>query len=170
MATRTNLELLILALIERGLSTAYDLNTRAGLSVAASLAALARLKRARLIAGRRGSRRSVHFSITPRGKTVLKSGLRQIGSSTPRDVEAVIRVAYLLWLDLPQKTAVRNFLQRAAQDRRRQAVEQRSRAEELAALSSSAPGTEHRWMRAFVASRQLDAESEALQTLATRLP
>lgn len=167
---RTSLELLILALVGRGLETTYDLNVRAAISVGAALPALQRLSKAGLVKGTPGTRRSRRFSLTPRGEAVLHHASQKIAREIPADFESILRVAFLLWLG-SSKAPVQAFLRRAAEERARLA--QGADREALAYGSQAgdlARGAGHRWMKAFTAAERLRAESKVLRRLAAKIP
>ncbi len=163
---RTNLEVLILALVQRGLETTYDLHMRAEISVGATLPALARLEKAGLVKATRGTRRSRRYELSSAGSTVLNAEVRSIAQEIPADLEGILRVAYLLSLTRPVQF-VQAFLRRAAQDRTRMRGDAERKAQALAATPDSL--SIHGWMRAAVASKRLAAEARAANQLARLL-
>lgn len=170
MPERTSLELLVLVLVARGLATPYDLNSKAGLSVAATIPVLKRLKSAGLVISQKGPRRSQRFTITSSGGRALRTELPRVGREIPSDIESVLRIAYILWIT-SKKGAMEEFLRRAATDRRRLAGERRTEAEQLQGESYPPDhGFGHRRIKAVVAAAQLDAEGEALERLTADLP
>ena len=166
---RTDLELLILALVERGLATAYDFKTKAGISVASSLSALRRLTELRLVVGQPSSRRSVRYALTPAGKRVLRNEVRLLGQEVPADFEAILRVGYLIWLYGGSRSTVA-FLTRSAKSR----GDQVSGATDLVRRVASnvdpwSTGLGHRWMRALADIERVRGDALALNHLASRL-
>lgn len=94
---RTDLDLFVLALIEGGLATPYDLQIGAGLSPGATIPALRRLVADGWASpGKRGSRGRTEHGITAAGRRHLENSWRQLIADGPTgDVEADLRVALL---------------------------------------------------------------------------
>ena len=91
----SSLDLFLLALIDSGLTTPYEFQRQAGISVGASLPALRYLLSRRLVVrGKQGERRRMKYSITREGKALL----RNAASFTPAessDLPSTLRSAIL---------------------------------------------------------------------------
>jgi DNA-binding PadR family transcriptional regulator len=97
---RTDLDLFILALIDGGVSTPYELQKAAGLSQGATIPALQRLLEARLVRqGKPGARGRIDYKVTAAGSKALKAGWLPLVEAGPSgDIDSDLRVALLaLW-------------------------------------------------------------------------
>jgi DNA-binding PadR family transcriptional regulator len=97
---RTDLDLFILALIDGGVSTPYELQKTAGLSQGATIPALKRLLEAGLVRqGKPGARGRTDYKVTAAGSKALKAGwLPLIDAGPSGDIDSDLRVALLaLW-------------------------------------------------------------------------
>lgn len=112
---RTDLDLFVLALIESGISTPYDLQRTAALSPGATIPALQRLLESGFVQrGKPGSRGRTNHQITPAGKKMLKTGWRDLLDDGPSgDLDADLRVA-LLALAGGEHRLAKDFLKRSA--------------------------------------------------------
>jgi DNA-binding PadR family transcriptional regulator len=97
---RADLELFLLALVSRGLSTPYDLKASAAISPGASIPALLRLEKSGFVfKGEQESRGRLEYSVTPKGKKHLENSWRPLFQTVPsRDLESVLRTACLALL------------------------------------------------------------------------
>src|ERR1022692_2910308 len=76
---RTDLDLFVLALIDGGVSTPYELQKAAGLSQGATIPALQRLLEARLVRqGKPGARGRTDYKVSAAGNRALKAGRRPL--------------------------------------------------------------------------------------------
>jgi len=117
---RRDLDLFVLALIDRGLTTPYALQQGAGLSPGATIPALRRLLEAKVVVqGGSGPRGRVEHKITADGRRHLKNGWREVLADGPSgDLEADLRVALLvLCLGGDRRLAIGFLRQSAAQTR-----------------------------------------------------
>lgn len=116
---RRDLDLFVLALLESGVSTPYELKTAADLSPGATIPSLRRLIDEGLVsAAKPGSRgRTVH-KITAEGRRRLKEGWRDLIDQGPTgDLDADLRLALLaLWVGRDRQLAA-GFLRQAAAKR-----------------------------------------------------
>jgi DNA-binding PadR family transcriptional regulator len=97
---RTDLDLFILALIDGGVSTPYELQKAAGLSQGATIPALQRLLEARFVRqGKPGVRGRTDYKVTAAGRKTLKVGWLPLIDAGPNgDIDSDLRVALLaLW-------------------------------------------------------------------------
>ena len=94
---RTDLDLFLLALIDGGVSTPYELQKTAGLSQGATIPALQRLLEARLVRqGKPGVRGRADYKVTAAGRKALKAGwLPLIEAGPSGDIDSDLRVALL---------------------------------------------------------------------------
>lgn len=166
---RSDLNLFILALIDSGISTPYELQKAAGLSQGATTPALQRLLDARLVRqGKPGVRgRTVH-KVSAAGKKLLKDGWRPLIEAGPSgDVDSDLRVALLaIWGDGDYRVAA-NFLRESAKKK----IESQSADESDSHSAKLAPLA--RWyteLRSATAKAVLAAEAEALSAMAEMLP
>src|SRR4051794_15977091 len=123
---RSNLELLLLSLVRDGLGTPYELKARADVSLGSAIPALARLESDGLVKASameaRGSRR---FTLTAKGIRILGAEWELQLQSPTTDVDSILRIAYLVWLNgSTGKAAI--FLEKSA-----------DRIHELATMASS---------------------------------
>ena len=166
---RSDLDLFVLALIESGVSTPYELHKMAGLSPGASIPVLGRLVETGLIRQlKAGVRRRVGHKTTAGGRKHLESGWRALVDAGPSgDTDADLRVALLAqWVGGDRRWAV-EFLRAAAAKK----LELMRAAEETPdEASSSALAVCYRQMRANRARVLLKGEYAAASALADALP
>jgi len=169
LGSRTNLEVFVLAAVGAGLDSAYDLNKRADLSVGATIPLLARLKREGLLRSKPAGRRSIQYSLTAQGRSVLQRSWRGLVRSVPREFEAILRIAYLAAVMDSSLKTTRSFLKSAAKERA-QLAKERGRAADLILGESDADsfGRGHRWLRAHADSVRFATEAALLSRLAAR--
>jgi DNA-binding PadR family transcriptional regulator len=165
---RTDLDLFILALIDGGLSTPYELQKSAGLSQGATIPALQRLLEARFVRqGRPGARGRTDYKVSAAGKRALRDGWQPLIASGPTgDPDSDLRVALLAMLGSGNRLLAATFLRKSADER----VE--SPATHLTASSDDLPPLA-RWytdLRSNTASALLEAESRAIHAMAEALP
>ena len=107
---RRDLDLFVLALIESGMSTPYELKSAADISPGASIPALRRLvSEGLVIQGKPGSRGRTDYKITAQGSRRLKDGWRELIDQGPSgDLVADLRIALLaLWIGNDRRLAVK---------------------------------------------------------------
>ncbi len=113
---RTDLDLFVLALIDSGVATPYELHKDANLSPGATIPALARLLQTGMVRqGKPGIRGRVEYRVTRAGSKNLATGWRNLIEDGPTgDLDADLRVALLaLWIG-GDRRAARDFLNHAA--------------------------------------------------------
>ena len=106
---RTDLDFFVLALIDGGVSTPYELQKEAGLSQGATNPALQRLLAARFVRqGKPGARRRTDYKVTATGKKLLRDGwLPLIEAGPSGDLDSDLRVALLaIWGSGDRRLAV----------------------------------------------------------------
>jgi hypothetical protein len=112
---RSDLDLFVLALIDSGLTTPYQLQQGAGLSPGATIPALRRLMQSDLVVqDKPGSRGRMEYKIAEAGRRRLKSGCKGLIDDGPSgDLDADLRVALLVcWAGGDRRRAA-NYLRRS---------------------------------------------------------
>lgn len=96
---RGDLELFVLALIDDGVSTPYELQQAAGLSPGATIPVLRRLLEAGLsLVGKGGARGRMSYKVSAAGRQRLKRGWKDLITAGPiRNLDANLRVALLVF-------------------------------------------------------------------------
>jgi DNA-binding PadR family transcriptional regulator len=162
--SRKDLELFVLGLISRGVSTPYDLKMSVGISPGASIPVLSRLKSSGWIrAGEEGSRSRQEYLITAKGTTLLQQSWKQLlVDPTETDLETVFRVATLARLMGESKTSIVSYMKRASAARS-QGTAVRSHFPEPRAGDYLEV---FRWMRSIATADRLRREAALLNKLA----
>ena len=170
MTTKSNLELFVLAMVQRGLATPYDLRMKAGLSLGSTVPVLARLMSEDLIkASELGSRRSRRFSITVKGTKALNQGWEEHLGTRPTDLDSILRIAYLAWLN-SGNTMSAEFLEQSATGLRGWAGSLRAEAGRLAGTTGDEPdGDTFKWLRTYCEAARADADAAALGELSEQI-
>lgn len=165
--SKIDLDLFVLAFVEKGLGSPYDLKMEAGLSPGGSIPSLARLKRLGYISpGRIGARGKVIFAATPKGRAFLREAWHPLlDQGIPTDMDSILRVAALGQMMGAKPLEVREFLKRASDSRLRD-----SERRKLDVMQALPLGTEiYQSMRAVVDAARLRAESTALKSLSSKV-
>lgn len=166
---RRDLDLFVLALIDSGLSTPYQLKSAADISPGASIPALRRLVSEGLVMqGKPGSRGRTDYKITAQGSRWLKEGWRDLIDQGPSgDLDADLRIALLaLWIGNNRRLAVR-FLRQAAAERL-SSIDRPAKRDETDALQPLAGW--YRRLRSASAVALAKGESAAALAMAKELP
>jgi DNA-binding PadR family transcriptional regulator len=166
---RTDLDLFILALIDGGVSTPYELQKAAGLSQGATIPALQRLLEARFVRqGKPGTRGRTDYKVTAAGRKVLKAGWLPLVEAGPSgDIDSDLRVALLAILGGGDSRVAVDFLRESAYKK----MEVQAAAEPTSNLGEVAPLA--RWyceMRSAAAKALLTAECSVIRAMADSLP
>jgi hypothetical protein len=166
---RTDLDLFILALIDSGVSTPYELQKTAGLSQGATIPALQRLLGARLVRhGKPGARGRADHKVSAAGKRLLRDGwLPLIEAGPSGDLDSDLRVALLAIRGSGDRRLSVDFLRRSA-DKMIESIAGTELAGDPDAVTPLA-----RWyadLRSITAKALLTAESEAIRVMADSLP
>ncbi len=166
---RTSLNVFVLAAVEAGLDSAYDLHRYADLSIGTTLPLLNRLQAAGLVRSKPAARRSRQYSLTSKGRLALRRSWSNILTAVPREFDAVLRLVYISARVDPTLKTTRAFLRASGLDRNRLAAE---REREYHAMEMDAGQSEfgygHRRLRAYCDSGRLKAEATMLSQLALR--
>jgi DNA-binding PadR family transcriptional regulator len=166
---KTDLDLFVLALIDGGVSTPYELQKAAGLSQGATNPALQRLLDAGFLRqGKPGRRGRTDYRVTATGKRLLKNGwLPLIEAGPSGDADADLRVALLALAASGDRRKTADFLRRSA-DRKIESITVPEAIDGLSALPPLA-----RWyseLRSSAARTLLAAECSAIRAMAETLP
>ena len=166
----TNLELFVLALVRQGLATPYELKTKAGLSLGSTVPALARLEKDALVkASEEGARRSRKFSITAKGTKALTQGWAEQLATEHTDLDSILRVACLAWLNGDTK-ACQEFMKRSAAGLRGWSGSLRAEADRLAAKVGEKPdGDTFVWLRTHCEAARAETDAATLVELSGRI-
>jgi DNA-binding PadR family transcriptional regulator len=166
---KTDLDLFVLALIDGGVSTPYELQKAAGLSQGATIPALQRLLDAGFLRqGKPGSRGRTDHRVTATGKRLLKDGWIPLIEAGPSgDADSDLRVALLALSAGGGRGQAADFLQRAA-DRKMESIGSPVPINDLKALAPLARW--YRELRSSTARTLLTAESSAIRGIAEALP
>jgi DNA-binding PadR family transcriptional regulator len=161
---RSTLEVLILALLKQGLTTTYDLQTRAGLSLGATVPALKRLGMAKLVT-KTASGRKFNFALTRDGEKALNSWTAT--GRVPSEFDELLRTAYLTWLVGRSRSNAAAVLRKATRARMRWAEELHDETRGMDLSKVRMPDAEsYQWMRTVSEAARASAEAGALEALA----
>jgi len=166
---RTDLGLFVLALIDGGVSTPYELQKAAGLSQGATIPTLQRLLKARLVRqGKPGARRRTGYKVTTVGKRLLKDGWLPLVEAGPSgDLDSDLRVALLAIWESGDRRLAAAFLRKSG-DKKMESIatpELSGDSGEVAPLA--------RWytdLRSETAKSLLTAECSVIRAMADSLP
>jgi DNA-binding PadR family transcriptional regulator len=166
---RTDLDLFVLALIDSGVLTPYELQKAAGLSQGATVPALQRLLDARLVRqGKSGARGRTDYKVTAAGRKLLKDGwLVLIEDGPSGDVDSDLRVALLALLGGGDRRLAADFLRQSADKK----MESAGAAERIGDPGRLPPLPRlYSELRSSTAKALLTAESVAIRAMADALP
>jgi DNA-binding PadR family transcriptional regulator len=166
---RTDLDLFVLALIDGGVSTPYELQKAAGLSQGATNPALQRLLAARFVRqGKPGARRRTDYKVSAAGKKLLRDGwLPLIEAGPSGNLDSDLRVALLAICAGGDRRLAADFLRRSA-DKKTESIAAAELTDNPVAVVPLA-----QWytdLRSETAKALLLAESEAIRAMAGALP
>ncbi len=164
---RTDLDLFVLALIDGGVSTPYELQKTAGLSQGATIPALQRLLDAGLVLqGKPGARKRTDYKVSATGKKLLRGGwLPLIEAGPSGDIDSDLRVALLAIMGSGDRRLAANFL--------RQSAGKKMESIDATELTSDATAPLARWytdLRSATAKVLITSEAEAIRAMAGALP
>jgi DNA-binding PadR family transcriptional regulator len=159
---RADLELFLLALLRRGISTPYDLKASAAISPGASIPALARLEASGFVSvGEQTARGRVEYSVTLKGKKHLENSWKPLfQKAPPRDLESVLRTACLAFFMGEKPAMVADYLTSASKSLNSQP----NLVEPMPALQDPAL---FGWMRQVIEPARKKAEASGLAKLAS---
>jgi DNA-binding PadR family transcriptional regulator len=166
--SRPDLELFVLALIERGVATPYDFMKRADLSPGATLPVLRRLQSSGLVRrGEAGSRRRTAYDLTAKGQRHLATSWRALLDSQPSDIDATFRIAVVALMSGAQRDRVARFLHEAAE--RRTIFMHADGPERPSSGRTKDCAGWYRFMKVSYSRARLDTEANVLVDLAREL-
>jgi len=170
--SRLDLELFVLALVQREIGTPYHLRETVGLSPGATIPVLKRLQEAGFVRrGKPGVRGRTEYNTTESGKQHLRSNWQPLlAAAVPTDVDAILRIASLAMLSGADRKTVAAYLRRAAAAKRTNS--KRRKAAALEAEDSLPAVRETRlyvWLQATHKAARLAAETRLLRQLATAI-
>jgi DNA-binding PadR family transcriptional regulator len=161
----SDLELFILALVQRNCATPYDLKSQAGISVGSSAPVLERLEKSGLIKGSSpGVRDRRQFSMTKLGQKVLESEWQALLATRPTDPDAILRITYLAWV-LGRESIVSDFIAASAITLQNAAATRQAEANEIQQMAANLGGEAFRWLKSSFEAARLEAQSKALKEL-----
>jgi DNA-binding PadR family transcriptional regulator len=164
-----DLDLFILALVQRGCATPYELKAKAGISIGSSAPVLARLAEARLLTKPKpGIRARSEFSITDLGRDRLESEWQELLADRPTDPDAILRIAYLAWA-LGRREATMKFMQAAAETLRDAAGIRRAETKQLQGARAAVGAEAFRWLKTSLEAARLEAQSTELKSLSEQI-
>jgi DNA-binding PadR family transcriptional regulator len=164
---RTDLDLFVLALIDGGVSTPYELQKAAGLSQGATIPALQRLLVARFVRqGKPGARGRIDYKVSAAGKKLLRDGwLPLIEAGPSGDLDSDLRVALLAIWGSGDRRLAADFLRQSA-DKKMESIDATEPTSDATALLA-------RWytdLRSATAKALVTSEAEAIRAMADALP
>jgi DNA-binding PadR family transcriptional regulator len=165
---RSDLDLFVLALIDNGISTPYDLKNAAGLSPGATIPALRRLiERGLALQTRAGPRGRREHRITAAGRQFLNTGWRPLIEEGPSgELDADLRVALLALIVGGDRPAATTFLRNSAVRN----LESTRDSEDLEIDSLPPLASWYRKLRMSAAESLRRGQSAAALAMAKRLP
>lgn len=160
------LELYIMACLERGMRTPYDLLRSASLSLGATSPALKRLLDSGRISRKNDksttARPRHEYQVTTVGREALHSNVNELlsTSSGDQDVDSLLRIVEMAKLYGASMSEMADFLRRASKHRERLAMH--------AAVEAENQGWEYPKLRTRIDAVRLQAEAKELANLARR--
>lgn len=167
---RSNLELFVLALVQRGLGTPYDFRLKAGLSVGSTSPALKRLEDDGLITGSDpGARGSRRFTVTAKGGRVLNQEWESHLNNHLTDLDSIVRIAYLAW-EFQGRNAAAKYLQESSTALYGLVASRKAEAERLSPAVTEPPVAEtFLWLRTSGEAMRLEVDATLLKDLAEQI-
>jgi DNA-binding PadR family transcriptional regulator len=167
--TSTDLDMFILALVQRGCGTPYELKAKAGISIGSSAPVLERLTKGGFLKkSAPGVRGKAHFAIATKGKKTLDSGWKALLGSRYTDADAILRITYLAWA-LGEQYAMTEFVDSAARTLGNAAAIRRAEADQLQGVFSAVGAEAFRWLKTRFEAARLEAQSLELKELGKQI-
>lgn len=180
------LEMLVLALLQSGVTAPYDLVSHARLSVGNTGPVLKRLEEAGLLSQTSGPRRRTDFALTPKGEEEFKRSLEAgradyWGLGGPSTYDSASRAIYLLWSYYGPDEAAKCVefaiaeLRRQAQARRREAEEMKESLAQttlvqVLAVRRTLGATLYWFIKSTMDAALFDLQIESLRSISNALP
>jgi len=165
----TDLDLFILALVQRGCATPYELKAKGGISIGSSAPVLERLAKGGLLkkSDRRGRARG-RFSITDSGEEELESGWQSLLATRPTDPDAILRIIYLAWA-LGRREQLMRFIDAATDTLRNASATRAAEANQLSGAADAAGPEAFRWLKTRFEAARLAGQSRELKELGEQI-
>jgi DNA-binding PadR family transcriptional regulator len=165
---RSDLDLFVLALIDGGIATPYELQRAASLSPGATLPALRRLAERRFVlAGQAGPRGRLAHKLTAAGRQQLNEGWKELIANGPSgDFDADLRVALLALFVGGSRSVAVDFLRKSAA-RKLESLNAIQEPDDQVQILP--PAYQYRWLRAAAAKSLIKAEAAAAAAAARSL-
>ena len=164
-----DLDLFILALVQRGCATPYDLKAKAGISIGSSAPVLERLADdGQLKKSGRGIRDKVQFSVTKLGEKKLGKGWQALLATRPTDPDAILRIVFLAWA-LGEQDVLEEFIDSAADSLRNAAAVRRAEAGQVKAACLGVGAEAFRWLKTSLEAARIAAQSKELKELGEQI-
>jgi DNA-binding PadR family transcriptional regulator len=165
------LELFVLAMIQRGFTTPYELYRNAGLSLGATNPVLKRLSKAKLIIMEKEStpsnRPRHRYSLTTLGKNTLRLARKEpLQTGSAKDTDTILRAVVLATLSHQPGKARTVLLESAAA---RSVLAEFRKLDSLAAPSQLQAFNNFHSLKAYVETSRYSAEAKAFRQLASFL-
>lgn len=170
--SKLDLELFLIALVERNINTPYSLHVNVGLSPGATIPVLKKLKQAGYVRrGKSGPRRRAEYEVTGKGTHYLTQAWQPLlDAPPPPDMESVFRIVGLAMMSGADLRDISAFLMKAAGQKADDAMERQADAARLESLNVASWETDfYAGLRARYAGLRLSADSSFLRGLATAL-
>jgi DNA-binding PadR family transcriptional regulator len=178
------LQVLLLVLVKYGLSTPYEVQSSAGMSVGLTLGPLKRLQETGLLACETGTRNKLQYTLTPKGndelRAALEDGKKDWWFTKFGIFESVPRAILLSWLSSDLENAPKwlghaiedllseaNTKEREAEDlqRKMQRIKMLSRDYEDIKEQGLFIATTYRWMKTVADAALLRAQADLVRNL-----
>lgn len=167
--TSIDLDLFILALVQRGCATPYELKTKAGISIGSSAPVLERLAKDGLLKkSDPGVHDRIQFAITKSGEKRLESGWQSLLATRPTDPDAILRIIYLAWA-LGRQDATAKFIASAVDTLQNASATRRAEATQLEVASRDVGPAAFRWLKTRFEAARLAAQSRELKELGRQI-
>jgi hypothetical protein len=166
-----DIDLCILALVQQGLATPFDLKVKAGLSLGTTIPTLNRLcdDEGLLKATQKDTHRSRRYSPSNKGNAALRAQWPDLMRSVPTDIDSILRIAYVAWLfGDPQKST--EYVEKGARQLQALAEARAAEARSVLPEPGQTPRPEHfLWFRLSAEARRLDADAATLAEVAKQI-
>jgi len=166
--SKLDLELFLLALLERDVITPYAMQQVGSISQGAALPCLRRLVDQGMASqGDKKARRRTDYCITAAGKKHLRSNWRRLlKQDPPSDIDSVIRILALSTMMGAARRPIAEFARKAAAQR---SILVKVKDRDVHPVPPSGAPETLRWMKIWAEKGRLTAESEILTAIALRI-
>jgi len=166
--SKLDLELFLLALLEREVTSLYSMQQTASISQGAALPCLRRLVDQGMASqGDTKARRRTDYCITAAGKKHLRSNWRRLlKQDPPSDIDSVLRILALSTMMGAARRPIAEFARKAAAQR---SILVKVKDRDIHPVPPSGAPETLRWMKIWAEKGRLTAESEILTAIALRI-